>query len=57
MGPPHRDRQLLIVDDEPGMRNFLVRTLQPRCKYVAEASETKTASKLIDTSPFDLIIP
>ena len=56
MGTLIETAALLIVDDEPGMRNFLVRTLQPRCKYVAEASDTKTASKLIDTSPFDLII-
>ena len=34
---------ILIVDDEPGMRNFLVRTLGPRCKHVEEAADTDEA--------------
>src|SRR4030095_332693 len=47
---------LLIVDDEPGMRNFLVRTLGPRCKYVAEAADTDEASRMLDKSRFDVVI-
>lgn len=47
---------LLIVDDEPGMRNFLVRTLSPQCKCIAEAHDTVAASRLLDLNSFDLII-
>jgi len=28
------DWSILIVDDEQGMRNFLVKTLAPRCPFV-----------------------
>lgn len=47
---------ILVVDDEPGMRNFLVRTLKPRCKRVEEASNTAAASRLLENNNFDLII-
>src|SRR6185312_384522 len=47
---------ILIVDDEPGMRNFLVRTLGPRCKHVAEVADTDEASRLLDQSRFDFVI-
>src|SRR6476646_4926321 len=47
---------ILIVDDEPGMRNFLVRTLGPRCKHVAEAADTDEASRMLDKSRFDVVI-
>ena len=47
---------ILIVDDEPGMRNFLVRTLKPRCKLIEEASDTREASRKLDEQPFDVVI-
>lgn len=47
---------ILVVDDEPGMRNFLVRTLGPRCKRIQEADSAEAASKLLDGQHFDLII-
>src|SRR5689334_24953985 len=47
---------ILIVDDEPGMRNFLVRTLGPRCKHTEEAADTDEASRLLDKSRFDVVI-
>ncbi|MBK1842339.1 sigma-54-dependent Fis family transcriptional regulator [Azospirillum sp. YIM B02556] len=47
---------VLVVDDEPGMRNFLVRALAPRCKRVAEAEDTAAASRMLDGSHFDLIV-
>lgn len=47
---------ILVVDDEPGMRNFLVRMLASRCRHVAEAADVATASKLLEATPFDLII-
>jgi DNA-binding NtrC family response regulator len=50
------EASILVVDDEPGMRNFLVRMLAARCKHVEEAGDTATASRLLDASHFDLII-
>ena len=47
---------ILIVDDEPGMRNFLMRTLGPRCKHVEEAADTDEASRKLDKSRFDVVI-
>ncbi|MEE7455829.1 MULTISPECIES: sigma-54 dependent transcriptional regulator [Methylobacteriaceae] len=48
--------QILVVDDEPGMRNFLVRTLAPRCARVEAVGDTVAAGRLIEASSFDLII-
>ncbi|WP_232628690.1 sigma-54-dependent transcriptional regulator [Methylobacterium sp. Leaf118] len=48
--------QILVVDDEPGMRNFLVRTLAPRCARVEAVGDTVAAGRLIEASHFDLII-
>ncbi|GJE82473.1 sigma-54-dependent transcriptional regulator [Methylorubrum thiocyanatum] len=48
--------QILVVDDEPGMRNFLVRTLAPRCARVEAVGDTSAAGRLIEASSFDLII-
>ena len=47
---------ILVVDDEPGMRNFLTRTLSPRCARVEAVGDTAAAGRLIDASHFDLII-
>jgi len=47
---------ILVVDDEPGMRNFLMRTLGPRCKRIEEADSADAASKLMDGYHFDLVI-
>ena len=38
-GPWLRRASILIVDDEPGMRNFLKRTLEPRCARIDEAKD------------------
>ena len=38
------------------MRNFLMRTLEPRCKYAAEAADTDEASRKLDGTHFDVII-
>ncbi|MGV7034735.1 sigma-54-dependent transcriptional regulator [Methylobacterium symbioticum] len=48
--------QILVVDDEPGMRNFLLRTLAPRCARVEAVGDTVAAGRLLETSRFDLII-
>ena len=34
-----RNAAVLVVDDEPGMRNFLVKTLRPHCRKVVEAAD------------------
>ncbi|MCC0026735.1 MAG: sigma-54-dependent Fis family transcriptional regulator [Brucellaceae bacterium] len=47
---------ILIIDDEPGMRNFLQRTLQPRCHRVDTAQDAASASDLIDRNRYDVII-
>ncbi|MFW2589406.1 sigma-54-dependent transcriptional regulator [Sagittula sp. SSi028] len=48
--------QVLVVDDEPGMRNFLFKTLQPRVKRVELAASPDEASAKLDECHFDLVI-
>ena len=47
---------ILVIDDEPGMRNFLTKILGPRSKRVIEAASPDEASKLLDEVHFDLVI-
>ncbi|MCW2309056.1 sigma-54-dependent transcriptional regulator [Rhodobium gokarnense] len=47
---------VLVVDDEPGMRNFLVKTLAPYCQFVAEAAEAEAAGALLAERHFDVMI-
>ena len=47
---------ILIVDDEPGMRNFLVKTLRPLCRLVDEAENTEAAAALLNTGQYDVMI-
>ncbi|NVO27447.1 sigma-54-dependent Fis family transcriptional regulator [Donghicola sp. C2-DW-16] len=51
-----RHVSILIVDDEPGMRNYLTRTLEPRCKKVMAAANAEEASTLLDAHHFDLVL-
>jgi DNA-binding NtrC family response regulator len=55
-GPWLANASILVVDDEPGMRNFLVRTLGPRCKRIEEAADTEQAGRKLDQSHFDVVI-
>jgi DNA-binding NtrC family response regulator len=55
-GPWLAQASILVVDDEPGMRNFLVRTLGPRCKRIDEAGDAEEASRKLDASYFDVVI-
>jgi DNA-binding NtrC family response regulator len=55
-GPWLAQASILIVDDEPGMRNFLARTIGPRCKRLEEAANTDEASKKLDAHHFDVVI-
>ena len=47
---------ILIVDDEPGMRSFLVRALRPRCKVVEAAADTIEAEQHLTERHFDIVI-
>lgn len=51
-----QERSILIVDDEPGMRNFLQRALEPRCGHVEAIASVEEASALLDRRFFDLIL-
>ncbi|NMM26199.1 MAG: sigma-54-dependent Fis family transcriptional regulator [Glaciimonas sp.] len=51
-----QERSILVVDDEPGMRSFLQRTLVSRCSRVETAESAEEASVLLGQRPFDLII-
>lgn len=55
-GPLLAQASILIVDDEPGMRNFLMRTLTPRCRRVVEAADVAGAEALLDKEHFDIVI-
>ena len=47
---------VLVIDDEPGMRNFMTKILEPRCKRVAQAASADEATAILDQSHFDLVI-
>ncbi len=47
---------ILVVDDEPGMRNFLVKTLTPRAGSVLAAASAEEAEALLARHRFDLVI-
>ncbi|MBI2310954.1 MAG: sigma-54-dependent Fis family transcriptional regulator [Betaproteobacteria bacterium] len=47
---------VLIVDDEAGMRNFLLRTLRNRCGLVETVASAEQGAKLVERCHFDLIV-
>lgn len=47
---------ILVVDDEPGMRNFLVKTLAPHCRTVVEAANTDEAAAQLSARHFDIML-
>ncbi|MBP2239112.1 DNA-binding NtrC family response regulator [Sinorhizobium kostiense] len=55
-GPWLAQASILVVDDEPGMRNFLIRTLGPRCKRIEEAADADEASRKLDQHHYDVVI-
>ncbi|WP_367714835.1 sigma-54 dependent transcriptional regulator [Nitratireductor sp. GISD-1A_MAKvit] len=55
-GPWLAQASILVIDDEPGMRNFLMRTLGPRCKRFDEAADTQEASRKLDANHYDVVI-
>src|SRR5687767_8820641 len=53
---PWKQSSVLIVDDEDGLRSFLVRALSARCGRVEDVASVGEASKLVNGFYFDLII-
>lgn len=47
---------LLVVDDEPGIRNFIVKILDPVVGRIEQAANTDVASRLLDQNHFDIVI-
>lgn len=47
---------ILVIDDEPGMRHFMTKILEPRCKRVEQAASAREASDILDKAHFDLIV-
>ena len=47
---------VLVVDDEPGMRHFLQKTLAARCGQVLAAASAEEAELLLRRHRFDLVI-
>ena len=62
--PPTPDRlgegwnlsSVLVVDDEIGMRNFLLKTLASRCGKVLAAGSAEEAEALVREHRFDLVV-
>ena len=50
------DAAVLVVDDEPGMRNFLLKTLAPRVGLVLGAGSAEEAETLLARHRFDLLL-
>jgi DNA-binding NtrC family response regulator len=47
---------VLVVDDEPGMRHFLEKTLSPRVGHVRVAASAEEGADLFQRHRFDLVI-
>ncbi|MDB5942208.1 MAG: putative response regulator, NtrC [Ramlibacter sp.] len=47
---------ILVVDDEQGMRNFLVKTLVPRCHFVMDAGSAEEGAARLADHHVDLVI-
>ena len=46
MAAPRRSSAVLVVDDEPGMRNFLLKALEQECALVETADSVESAEQL-----------
>lgn len=47
---------VLVIDDEPGMRNFLAKILSGYCGKVDVVADTQDAARLLDENSYDVII-
>ncbi len=50
------DWSILVVDDEQGMLNFLVKTLAPRCHFVMSAGSAEDGAQWLRGHHVDLVI-
>ncbi len=50
------DWSILVVDDEQGMLNFLVKTLAPRCHFVMSATSAEDGEQWLRGHHVDLVI-
>ncbi|MEM0900633.1 MAG: sigma-54 dependent transcriptional regulator [Pseudomonadota bacterium] len=48
--------RVLVVDDEPGMRNFLQKVLQASCAEVDCAANVSEASTFLDEKSYDVVV-
>src|SRR6478752_3255684 len=57
-GPVWQGASVLVVDDEPPLRQFLRRTLEAEGFYVEEAPDGESALRLVQAraEPFDLVL-
>jgi DNA-binding NtrC family response regulator len=53
-GWPHWS--ILVVDDEEGMRNFMLKILAPRCRWVSSANSAEDAALVLQQQRIDLLI-
>jgi DNA-binding NtrC family response regulator len=53
---PWQNQSVLVVDDEPGMVNFIYRSLASRCGWVAQAGSVEEAEEVLARQHFDLIV-
>jgi DNA-binding NtrC family response regulator len=56
MAAARRSAAVLVVDDEPGMRNFLLKALERECALVECADSVEAAEELRQRYHFDLLI-
>lgn len=56
VAPARRSSAVLVVDDEPGMRNFLLKALEQECALVETADSVEAAEELRQRYHFDLLI-
>jgi DNA-binding NtrC family response regulator len=47
---------VLVVDDEPGIRAFLLRSLAPLVRTVAEAADAEAATRQVEAAHFDVVL-
>ncbi|MGR3636464.1 MAG: sigma-54-dependent transcriptional regulator [Shimia sp.] len=47
---------VLVVDDEPGIRNFIMKILRPVVGRIEQAANAEAASRLLDANHYDIVI-
>ncbi|MCL6282627.1 sigma-54 dependent transcriptional regulator [Ruegeria sp. 2012CJ41-6] len=55
-GPSLSGASILVIDDEPGMRHFLTKTLETRVKRADAVGSPAQATRALDEAQYDLVI-